>query len=226
MSPVTVTPARTGACSRICGLASDAEGQSAAAGLSRKSRCSRRTSRDCRNGGVDLGDDAGAYAVVLTESLLGSKQPAEVTAGIKLAGEFRSPAHRDRLAALALGEDAPEPDRVEALATLAAIDRNAAVPLLSRALADPARPFAIRDRAATLLATTGSPEAQAGARTRCRRPPSGFKRRSRRAWRRARPGPWRCSTRWPRARRRPACSRRTASPGLSGTLVFPTSPTA
>ena len=110
--------------------------------------------------GVALGDEGRMYAMTLTRSLLDSKDPNEVPAGIRLAGSLRLTGVFDRLTTLTIGNNVPEPDQTEALAALAAIDPKAALPILSRVLADPSRPFSLRDRAAALLASSGQPEAQ------------------------------------------------------------------
>jgi putative heme-binding domain-containing protein len=111
--------------------------------------------------GIGLNDDARKFSVSLTESLLGSSRGNEVLAGINLAGAFRLAGARDRLATVAMGDSAPEGQRLEALSALSAIDPKAAQPVLTRVLTDPTRPLSIRDRAATLLAAANQPEAQA-----------------------------------------------------------------
>ncbi len=111
--------------------------------------------------GRALDEGGRSYALSLAGSLLDATGPQEVSAGISFAGALRLEGVRERLIRLAAGDEATEPDRSDALAALAAIDPKAALPILSRVLTDPSRPFSLRERAAALLASGGQAEAQA-----------------------------------------------------------------
>ena len=111
--------------------------------------------------GQDLGDKGRAYALALTQDLLATKNPAEILAGINLAGSLKLPGAIAPLSALAQSDKAPEPHRLEALSAVAAINPKSATPVLIQALADSSTLLSLRDRAATLLAANNQPDAQA-----------------------------------------------------------------
>jgi putative heme-binding domain-containing protein len=142
-------------------LASDADEQGRLGGRAGRVELLKAYQQGLQERGLKPGDEATASALALAGELLGSNDPREVQTGISLASSFRLDGARDRLTALALGDEVPEPHRVEALAALAAIDPQGALPVLTRALSDPSRPLPLRDRAAALLAATNRPEAQA-----------------------------------------------------------------
>ena len=111
--------------------------------------------------GGQLSADDRKFALVLTTALLDSPHANEVLEGIGQAAAFRLDGVRDKLAALASNGKAPEPNRLEALSALSAIEPKSAAPMLGKALTDSSAPFGVRERAASLLASGNQAEGQA-----------------------------------------------------------------
>jgi putative heme-binding domain-containing protein len=108
--------------------------------------------------GARMSEDFRKYALGLTGRLLDSEERNEIEDGIRLASTMRLEGAVDRLTAIAAVD---RPQAPAALAALSAINAAGTLPILSRSLADPAAPFPVREKAATLLAGTGKAEAQA-----------------------------------------------------------------
>src|SRR5262249_19076468 len=102
-----------------------------------------------------------AWANQLAEGLLQSSANPELMAGVEIAGLVKNAAMFDLVARLADAKKGRQASRKAAVAALAAIDPARAVAPLSRILAEPAAPAALREQAAASLAATNRPEARA-----------------------------------------------------------------
>jgi putative heme-binding domain-containing protein len=97
----------------------------------------------------------------LIARLLGSRVNSQALAGIDLAGTLRSEAAQTRLADLARRKGAPEAQRRAAIVALAASDGRRHVGLIGQILNDAQEPAGLREQAASTLAGTNLPDAQA-----------------------------------------------------------------
>jgi len=111
--------------------------------------------------GMALNAEDKKFALDRANDLLGSSpSEAEFSAGMELIRAFRLGGAAERLAALVADDRITEPQRLDALAALAVVDLKPAS-VLTRVLADTTLPLSVRDRAATLLAASNRPEADA-----------------------------------------------------------------
>ena len=115
--------------------------------------------------GAVLDSSTLTYAMGVARPLLESSDGAELAAGIDLAGSLRLRDSRGRLGDLARDESVSPARRSEVLTAFAAIDPAAAPGLLGGVLADSTAPAGVREKAAALLAQSGSPEAKASLTT-------------------------------------------------------------
>jgi putative heme-binding domain-containing protein len=111
--------------------------------------------------GGTLGEPVRRFARELAETLLDSRQGAEISRGIGLVSAFRISETEARLAAVALNAQVGETQRGEALAALPSLNPRAALAPLGQVLENASEPFVLRDRAASVLATIDRPEPQA-----------------------------------------------------------------
>jgi putative heme-binding domain-containing protein len=106
--------------------------------------------------GEALPDDARRFVLAAAEQLLRSADPKTAGRGIDLASSHKLSETVDRL-----GELVKEPEvAADAMAALAVVSPVKAPAVLGAILGDPAVSVALRERAATLLAQSGRPEAQ------------------------------------------------------------------
>jgi putative heme-binding domain-containing protein len=111
-------------------------------------------------GGQLSGDDR-EFASELIRALLASPHANEISEGINQAAAFRLEGLRDRLVALASDAKTPQPQRLDALSALPAINPRNAAPLLGKTLADASTSFLLRERAAFLLGANDLAEGRA-----------------------------------------------------------------
>jgi putative heme-binding domain-containing protein len=103
-------------------------------------------------------------AAQVTTTGLNDKDPGIVQASCELAGGMKLASARPQLVNIANDSKRPEPVRVSALAAVAAINPNEAVPVLVAAVNDNANPIGLRERAGLLLGSVNSPDGIAAAR--------------------------------------------------------------
>jgi len=108
--------------------------------------------------GASVDEATRAFALGETLALLGRPDDAGRASGIDLASAFKLREAKGRLAELAGLDSVPTPQRVEAMAAVAAVDPAGATAVVGPLLVDPNAPFPVRERAAGLLAQSGRPE--------------------------------------------------------------------
>ncbi len=91
--------------------------------------------------------------------LMLSRDDREFGLGVDLAGALKLDVFRGPLASIAADPAQPRARRETSLASLAAIDARAAVPVARRIVADAAEPASIRERAAAVLVAANGPDA-------------------------------------------------------------------
>lgn len=111
--------------------------------------------------GEPLSDAAIDWADDLTEKLLGSKQEAEVLAGIDIAGSLKLNRMSKMLVPKATDAKVSEALRSAALSALIAIDAKKHVGVVGEVLADANAPVGLREKSAGFLGATNLPEAHA-----------------------------------------------------------------